>query len=409
MRNKYFFIVICLIFCLLISITNISAATDIDNNVSDSSHDSVLTVDSGESGSVFIAKENKNTLERQDYNISSSKDNEANIETSTNIQSYDAKGEVLNEKSNGNDVVSDSNTAGTFTDLNTLISNTSAKGILKLTQDYTYNATSDSSYQKGIVINKPITIDGQGFTISGNNQAGIFNITANNVIIKNLNLINGNGSGGAIYWFGLNGVVTNCTFTNNSGFFGGAILWDANTYFMGSSGTISNCTFTNNTAERGGGAIHCHCEFINITGCTFTNNTANFGGAIHWNAFWGAINNCTFSGNNAITRDDTPLALKRGFRLETIIKVLGGRPIYPGDGGAIYWHGDGKIIKCIFEGNNATRNGTAIYLTVAGIISAFEDNKLTEFQDIYLENNATRLDNCGALSAFEDNKLTEVR
>ena len=44
------------------------------------------------------------------------------------------------------------------------------------------------------------------------------------------------------------GTVTNCNFTNNSAYYGGAI------YLY--SGSVENCNFTNNTASLSGGAVY---------------------------------------------------------------------------------------------------------------------------------------------------------
>ena len=86
-----------------------------------------------ESHNVDMTKENKNTLKEENQNISSSNDNEANVEASSNTQSYNSNGKVLKEQPNGKDIVSNSNAAGTFSDLNTLILNTPEGEVLNLT------------------------------------------------------------------------------------------------------------------------------------------------------------------------------------------------------------------------------------------------------------------------------------
>ena len=166
-----------------------------------------------------------------------------------------------------------------FKDLSLKINNTPEGGVLVLDKDYIYIDGSN----KGILINKTIIIDGNGHTISGNNASRIFNISADNVIIKNINFINGNPiakyfskdiGGGAIYWNGANGIVENCNFSNNEirgieddpfdkeeeivkedGTVihtirfrpmgakiteGGAIVWN------GTNGTVLDCVFRNN-------------------------------------------------------------------------------------------------------------------------------------------------------------------
>ena len=177
-----------------------------------------------------------------------------------------------------------------FDELSQKINNTPEDGILILDKDYEYLNGSN----KGIVISKSITIDGAGHTLNARKLSRMFNITADNVIIKNINFIDGNAygryfaddiGGGAIYWYGANGLIENCNFTDNSGSGieedpfdeeesvvtedgeiihiirirmvgvkineGGAIVW------RGSNGTVSKCKFINNTVgySNTGGAI----------------------------------------------------------------------------------------------------------------------------------------------------------
>ena len=151
---------------------------------------------------------------------------------------------------------------------------------LTLTKDYTFNPLTDVGLKIGIIINENITIDGAGFTLNGSNLASIFFVESNNLTIKNITFINGNYSdamGGAIYWDGDNGQLTDCTFINNHAKEGGAVLW------LGENGTISNSKFINNTAEEGGAVYYKNnarnCE---INNCVFTqNNATEYGGAIN--------------------------------------------------------------------------------------------------------------------------------
>ena len=67
---------------------------------------------------------------------------------------------------------------GTFTQLASDIKNGGT--IITLNSDYKYVAA-DSAYKSGIVIDKSITINGNGKTIDGSNLARIFTINANNI------------------------------------------------------------------------------------------------------------------------------------------------------------------------------------------------------------------------------------
>ena len=108
---------------------------------------------------------------------------------------------------------------GSFTDLQNLIENTNSN-ILNLEKNYTYVSFDDRSMQRlfnynakeGIVINKKLIINGNGFTINGLNLARIFNILADNVTLNNMTLIN--SSSEDVYWNAKEGILSNSLFNN---------------------------------------------------------------------------------------------------------------------------------------------------------------------------------------------------
>ena len=112
------------------------------------------------------------------FSISSVNANDMN---DTDMQQNESIIEISNEK----DVVLSSNT-GTFSDLYNEIQKGN-RNIL-LTKNYTYT-TEDIDFIDGISLDKPITIDGNGFTINGNEKSRAFNIQ-NNVILKNIHFEN---------------------------------------------------------------------------------------------------------------------------------------------------------------------------------------------------------------------------
>ncbi|WP_296884941.1 right-handed parallel beta-helix repeat-containing protein [uncultured Methanobrevibacter sp.] len=136
----------------------------------------------------------------------------------------------------------DTFTLGDFNSLQKYINGASENSILTLCRDYTFTPVLDDNITAGIVIDKQLTINGNGHTINALQKARIFQITAANVVLNNITFTNAtyNGNGGAIYF--------------------------------SQSGTVENCNFTNNTATRDGGAIHFNYK-SNITNCNFTNNT----------------------------------------------------------------------------------------------------------------------------------------
>lgn len=171
-----------------------------------------------------------------------------------------------------------------------------------------------------ILVNKTITIDGKGHTIDGVNTLRIFKITADNVVLKNINFINGNSTlGGCILWIGDNATVINCSFKNStSSTAGGAVA------LKGSNARIINSTFVNNTVESGpysafslfekdpsdimypavmisyGGAAYIQGDNASIISCSFSHNTAVGYSEDDGNSKGGAL---YFAGLNATVKD----------------------------------------------------------------------------------------------------------
>ncbi|WP_407380375.1 Ig-like domain repeat protein [Methanobrevibacter sp.] len=137
----------------------------------------------------------------------------------------------------------------------------------------TINLKNDFDYvgsDKGITINKNITINGNGNTIDGSNGVGIFTIGANNVILNNINFINGNATyGGAIFADeGSNVTIMGCSFKYNSANYGGAI-------FSYGDLNITNSNFIQNTAIFNYGAIDTNGRHIAAENLNFEGNTPN--------------------------------------------------------------------------------------------------------------------------------------
>ena len=159
---------------------------------------------------------------------------------------------------------------GNFTALQDDIN--SSTNSIDINQDYAYDNSSDYILNSGILINKSdFTVNGNGHTIDGSNQARIFNITGNNITISNIIFINGNmaGSmGGALYSSG-SIILNNVTFKDNIADNGGAIYATGKTL-------LNNAVFANNKAAKNGGAIFTDGN-SNLINCIFENNSANNG------------------------------------------------------------------------------------------------------------------------------------
>ena len=163
---------------------------------------------------------------------------------------------------------------GSFSALNTKISNAVAGDTVYLENDYKY----DSSGYGQIVIYNAITIDGQGHTIDANGLSRIFVLNSANIILKNIIFKNGYAAsygGGAIRANSDDAVnVYNCTFINNTAIvnngYGGAIASAANNRM----GTISESVFIQNKCNWGS-AIYNYALAGTIDKCIFVNNTGN--------------------------------------------------------------------------------------------------------------------------------------
>ena len=246
----------------------------------------------------------------------------------------------------------------TFSDLNFVINGNDNDTII-LDRDYTYNSTFDYNLNEGIVINRPLTIVGNGHTLNAAGLARIFSIQANNVVIENVTFVNGKSDrhGGAIFWSGNKGKISDCIFVNNSADQQGAAI-----NLDGDDNIVSGCTFVNNSANSAG-TIYWSGDNGNVSGCSFVNNSASDGGALTFMGYKGSVSGCSFVNNSA--------------RL---------------DGGAIYLDesDEGIVSNCSFENNYANRQGGAISwrYTKDGIVSdcSFVNNSALDGGAIYLEN-----------------------
>lgn len=272
-------------------------------------------------------------------------------------------GRALQDSNEGNlkasasdDEVIAASSAKSFTDLNTLI-NGDSNSVINLYSNYTYNSSTDSSFINGINITRTLTINGNGYTISGNSHnARGFIINAQNVTLKNINFINmgrsysasaTGGYGGAVNAnsTSLNASVENCSFNNCWGYWGGCI-YNVKAY---------NSTFNNSYANCGGAIMYGEAR-----NCNFTYNYASsYGGAVYWTDSY----NCTFENN-------------RGYY-----------------GGAL---ANGKAFNCIFMKNNSSYRGGAIYDSYANypIINSTFDGNSANYGGAYYGASVNDIINC---------------
>uniref|UniRef100_UPI00388D5DD4 right-handed parallel beta-helix repeat-containing protein n=1 Tax=Methanobrevibacter sp. TaxID=66852 RepID=UPI00388D5DD4 len=270
----------------------------------------------------------------------------------------------------------------TFSDLNFVINGNNNDTIV-LDKDYTYDPIFDSDLTEGIVINRPLTIVGNGHTLNATGLARIFSIQANNVVIENITFVNGNADrhGGAISWRGNNGNLSDCIFVNNSaGYDGGAVDWN------GDNAIVSGCIFVNNSASQNGGAVDLGSDNGIVSGCSFVNNSARDGGAVTFVGYKGIVSGCSFV-NNSASLDSGAIILSQSD--ESIVSNCSFVNNYADrQGGAISWSytKDGLVSDCSFV-NNSARDGGAIILQVChgGSVSgcSFVNNSACEGDPAY--------------------------
>lgn len=351
--NLKYLLVIFFLFSLLISLSMVSAeASPIDD-------DSLLNNEFGEENIPI------------DYELNEDSGNAVEGQSVESIDEDSSEGTILNvdEKS--------------FEDIQLEIDNSDDNSTIELDGVYT-------SSGNVIKVNKTLTIvgSGEGATLDGNFISRVFDLESNNIILKNLKIINSNftlngQNQGAVYCFGENISIFNCTFINNIcediKSYGGAIRWE------GDYGKLDNSIFINNSAYRGGAIqfvgynyIINNSVFIDnygfyqegavflgpnaadsiVENCIFRNNSANgLCGALRACSDNNKILNCTFIDNHAGTEAGAILICNAGNNIENCTFLNNSAT----DGGAIFFKRTSNIVsKCIFI-NNSANNGAAIY------------------------------------------------
>ena len=276
---------------------------------------------------------------------------------------------------------------GNFTALQEEID--SSTDSIEITQDYVYDNSTDYELDSGILINKSdFTINGNGNTIDGSNQARIFNITGTNITISNLIFINGFNSkmGGAIFAYE-NVNIIDCVFENNTAINGGAIC-----LYM--EGIILNCDFIKNIANTGA-AIYFN-KNGQVINSTFTSNIGSSAGAIYAKEL--NCENSDFENNTALNGAAVyttgPFTLKTGKFINNKAR----------NNGAIYCNNATEITDSTFYGNEAKWGGS-IYSTLKAEIenSVFSNAKASYGAAIFGNHNLTVIN-----STFENLHANET-
>ena len=243
------------------------------------------------------------------------------------------------------------------------------------------------------------TIRGEGFVIDAAGYSRIFNITSSNVTIDNVILVGGNASGkygdgidmgGAIFWAGPNGIISNSIIEHNNATIGGGIYYNV----TAPDCQIINTTFVENTAVTHGGAIDCNASRMGLFNTTFDGNFAYIGAALcrEINATEGHGKNNTFIGNYAEYAgaalawiNATRISIDDYHFYNNHVGYSGGA-IYVGEGSK-----NCEILNCIFDNNwveNETdgHGGAIEWYSEKGLVynSEFTNNRAYDGGAIYV-------------------------
>lgn len=314
--------------------------------------------------------------------------------TDDNISASSGDAEIISAKD-----------TGSFTELQNIINKAKKGDTINLNKNYAYT---NGDSEDGIVIDKSISINGNGAVLDGKTTSRIFKITevydeenydetGTSVLLKNLSFINGKAeNGGAIivdYGCSLN--VSDCEFKNNKAIgiqqdedgggrpdtgHGGAIY---------SSGTITvkYSIFIQNNATEEGGAIFTDddSEYSKVLNSNFTKNNANWGGAI--GATYLIVSSSNFIDNYASISGGAIYSLGMDIKLDVRKSLFKFNRGGVGAGAIYFPYGIAKISESEFINNTGKSDGGAIFF-------GGYDSKLTIDKSKFINNSA---ENGGAI------------
>ena len=300
---------------------------------------------------------------------------------------------------------------GTFSALQKKIEDTTAGSTITLENNY---ANTDGFDSEGIVIDKDLTINGNGYAIDGLSSSRIFKIKDCTVTLNSIKFVNGYakgdyGMGGAIDADSTGLTVNSCTFENNrADNCAGAISASSSDYPL----TINSCNFIGNTAKNTGGAVDSSCLGLNIRDSTFNQNYAgDSGGAVYsvsvdYNGDYitDSIVNCVFENNRAESNGG---AIRTDSKLNVASSTFTNN-YAEYDGGALYTNEDLFVANSRFTKNHASQNGGAIYAYAYDLDVLPSGWKVTYFnvliQDSVFSYNVAETGGAVAAYTYKDDK-----
>ncbi len=171
--------------------------------------------------------------------------------------------------------------------------NNNTNGTVDLKCSYAYVESYDlGNKDTGIIIDKDLTINGNGLFIGGGDISRIFTVNSGKTLtLNNVSIINGNANEGAGVYVneGATLLVNSVLFANNLAANEGGAIYLCNN----ADGQVNHCTFSSNRAANNGGAIYSLNYLFPVSNSHFAMNSAVKGSAIY-NC---TVEGCTFEGN----------------------------------------------------------------------------------------------------------------
>ena len=168
----------------------------------------------------------------------------------------------------------------------------------------------------------------------------------------NSDITDGDGAGG---YSALGSTFENCTFSGNSAADQGGGGW------ADSASTFSNCVFDNNISTRNAGGVKVNHRTALITNCTFTNNSGLAGGAI---MIWGGtVEKSHFEANSAVTHGGAILVdgnPNMGFVSECTFTLN-----YSAKNGGAININRGTVTDCVIDNNSSGFHAGGVYLNIS--------------------------------------------
>ena len=304
-----------------------------------------------------------------------------------------------------------------FSDLQALIDAAPEGGSITLADDYSYEAAKDMALSEGVMISKPLTLDGSGHSISGAGRARCINISGvtdggAKVLLKDLTITEGGGEhiasgGGAYIGEGSKAAFEGCRIIKNGTVAGvhteqgGAALFVEPKAFV----TFENCTIAENVGKDRSGGLYLKGSAV-LTSCDIRDNkSGSRGGGIYVDPGKGDKRGGEWGGNIKMYKC-TVSGHKGGRGGGAYINSENDRENYFEDctfidndvtanslgygGGILFYSSVAKMVRCRVIDNKANRGGGVI-LDVAA--------KLT-LEDCTISGNEATADGAG-LYAFD--------